>query len=114
MKEQVLLMYSGGLYSILSMAKLMHVGYKVLLVHFDNGCSILIGNEVLRTKQLQEAFGIDNVEYIVKISTMPVFRYNELQIANMTFSQIKENKELKGKSLIPQLVNKCNRNIEYF
>lgn len=91
MKERVFLMYSGGLDSILSMAKLIHSGYKVLLVHFDNGCTISIGNEVLRAKQLEEAFGIDNVEYIGKISTLAGFRNNELEIANMTFSQIKEN-----------------------
>lgn len=45
-KKKVLLMYSGGLDSILSMIRLISDGYKVLLVHFDNGCSISIGLEV--------------------------------------------------------------------
>ena len=46
MKEKILLMYSGGLDSILSMVKLIYSGYKVLLVHFDNCCTISIGDEV--------------------------------------------------------------------
>ena len=40
MKKEVLLMYSGGLDSILSCIRLLSKGYKVYLIHFDNGSSI--------------------------------------------------------------------------
>lgn len=93
-------MYSGGLDSILSMAKLIHSGYKVLLVHFDNGCAVSNGAEVLRARQLEQHFGIDTVEYIGKISTLVRFRDNELEIANMTLSQIKE---MYGECTISQI-----------
>ena len=90
MKKEVLLMYSGGLDSILSMARLISNGYKVLLVHFDNGCSISIGLEVEHAKYFEEKYGIDTVEYVGKITTIPEFRNNEIEIANIPFSQIQE------------------------
>ena len=56
-RKKVLLMYSGGLDSILSMARLVSQGYKVLLVHFDNGCSISTGLEVERTMKFENGYG---------------------------------------------------------
>lgn len=87
-KEKVLLMYSGGLDSILSMVRLIAKDYKVLLVHFDNGCSISIGLEVERAKEFEKRFGIDSVEYIGKITTIPEFRNNEREVANIPFSRM--------------------------
>ncbi len=86
--DEVLLMYSGGLDSILSMAKLVSQGYKVKLIHFDNGCSISIGLEVERAKRFEELFGEDKVEYVGKITTVPSFRDNEVLTANKSFSEI--------------------------
>ena len=40
MKKEVILMYSGGLDSILSCIRLVRDGYKVYLINFDNGSSI--------------------------------------------------------------------------
>ena len=40
MQKEVLLMYSGGLDSILSCIRLVSKGYKVYLIHFDNGSYI--------------------------------------------------------------------------
>lgn len=88
MKKQVLLMYSGGLDSILAMAKLISNGYKVLLVHFDNGCSISSGLEVDRAKQFEKKYGKDKVEYVGKITIVSEFRNNERELANIPFSQI--------------------------
>lgn len=90
-KKNVLLMYSGGLDSILSMVRLISNGYKVLLVHFDNGCSISIGLEVERAKYFERKYGKDTVEYIGKITTVPEFRNNEIELANMPFSEIQAN-----------------------
>jgi len=89
-KKKVLLMYSGGLDSILSMVRLLSNNYKVLLVHFDNGCNISIGLEVERAKKFEKMYGIDTVEYVGKITTIPKFRNNEIEIANIPFSQIQE------------------------
>ena len=55
-RKKVLLMYSGGLDSILSMARLISQGYKVLLVHFDNGCSISTGIEVERALKFENRY----------------------------------------------------------
>lgn len=100
MKEKVLLMYSGGLDSILSMVKLIYSGYKVLLVHFDNGCTISIGDEVKKAEEFEQRYGTHNVEYIGKISNLVSFRENELEISNLTFSQIQE---LYGDCTISQI-----------
>ena len=89
-RKKVLLMYSGGLDSILSMARLISNGYKVLLVHFDNGCSISIGLEVERAMNFEKMFGNEKVEYVGKLTTVPAFMDNEIQIANMPFSEIKD------------------------
>lgn len=87
-RKKVLLMYSGGLDSILSMAELISNGYKVLLVHFDNGCSISTGYEVERAMRFERGFGKDKVEYVGKITIVPAFRDNEIEIANIPFSVI--------------------------
>ena len=87
-REKVLLMYSGGLDSILSMCKLLYKGYKVLLIHFDNGCSISSGTEVERALKFENGFGKDKVQYVGKITTIPEFRNNELEIANIPFSEL--------------------------
>ena len=89
-RKKVLLMYSGGLDSILSMARLISEGYKVLLVHFDNGCSISNGLEVERALYFENGNGKDIVEYIGKLTTVPDFRDNERQIANMSFSELQD------------------------
>ena len=89
-RTKVLLMYSGGLDSILSMARLVREGYKVLLVHFDNGCSISNGLEVERALNFENGYGKDIVEYIGKLTTVPNFRDNERQIANMPFSELQD------------------------
>lgn len=88
-RKKVLLMYSGGMDSTLSMARLISQGYKVLLVHFDNGCSISIGLEVEKAIEYEKKFGKEKIEYIGKITTVPMFRDNEIQIANIPFSEIK-------------------------
>ena len=89
-KKKVLLMYSGGLDSILSMVRLISEGYKVLLVHFDNGCSISTGFEVERALNFENGYGKDTVEYIGKLTIVPYFRDNERQFANMSFSELQD------------------------
>ena len=89
-RKKVLLMYSGGLDSILSMARLIRDGYKVLLIHFDNGCTISTGLEVERALSFEDGYGKDIVEYVGKLTTVPLFMDNEKQIANMSFSELQD------------------------
>ena len=54
-KKEVILMYSGGLDSILSCIRLINEGYKVYLLHFDNGScigteNIQIGAQILKER----------------------------------------------------------------
>lgn len=86
--KEILLMYSGGLDSILSMVRLVNLNYKVKLIHFDNGCNISIGMETKRAKYFQEKYGKDKVEYVGKISTISAFRENERILSNIPFSEI--------------------------
>ncbi|MEE3343761.1 MAG: hypothetical protein VZS44_06705 [Bacilli bacterium] len=99
-RKKVLLMFSGGSDSILSMIRLIKNNYKVLLVNFDNGCSISIGLEVEEALGFENDYGKDKVEYIGKITTVPEFKNNELEIANMPFSEIINN---YGDTTISQL-----------
>ena len=87
-RKKVLLMYSGGLDSILSMVRLLSDGYKVLLVHFDNGCSISGGLEVERAINFEKGYGKNIVEYVGKLTIVSAFRDNEREFANMSFSEI--------------------------
>ena len=58
------------------------------MLHFDNGCSISLGYEDLKAHELEKIFGKEKIEYIGKITVVPAFRQNELEIANMTFKDI--------------------------
>ena len=48
MKKEVILMYSGGLDSILSCIRLVRDGFKVYLIHFDN---VWAGNQFFYIKE---------------------------------------------------------------
>ena len=74
MKKEVLLMYSGGLDSILSCLRLISKGYKVYLIHFDNGSSIGTENIQKGAQKLIEKFK-DKVEFLGIASTAGIFLY---------------------------------------
>ena len=74
MKKEVLLMYSGGLDSILSCIRLINEGYKVYLIHFDNGSSIGTENVQKGAQILIEKYK-DKVEYLGVASTVGIFAY---------------------------------------
>lgn len=84
--KEVLLMYSGGLDSFLSVCRLIEAGFRVLLVHFDNGS--MIGTEaVLKgTEILKKKFG-SRVEYIGIVSTAAI-NMRLKKIENRKFSDI--------------------------
>jgi len=74
MKKEVLLMYSGGLDSILSCIRLVSKGYKVYLIHFDNGSSIGTENIQRGAQRLVIRFK-DKVEFLGIASTAGKFVY---------------------------------------
>ena len=67
-------MYSGGLDSLLSCIRLINEGYKVYLIHFDNGSSIGTENVQKGVQVLIEKYK-DKVEYLGVASTAARFVY---------------------------------------
>ena len=74
MEKEVLLMYSGGLDSILSCIRLVSKGYKVYLIHFDNGSCIGTENIQIGAQRLINCFK-DRVEFLGIASTASRFIY---------------------------------------
>ena len=74
MKKEVILMYSGGLDSLLSCVRLINEGYKVYLIHFDNGSSIGTENIQISAQRLIERYK-DKVEFLGIASTAAEFVY---------------------------------------
>jgi len=73
-KKEVLLMYSGGLDSILSCIRLVNQGYKVYLIHFDNGSSIGTENIQKGAQILVDKYK-DKVDFLGIASTAGTFSY---------------------------------------
>lgn len=74
MEKEVLLMYSGGLDSFLSCIRLVYQGYKVYLIHFDNGSCIGTENIQTGAERLQKMYN-DKVEFLGIASTAGRFVY---------------------------------------
>jgi len=74
MGKEVLLMYSGGLDSFLSCARLVYQGYKVYLIHFDNGSCIGTENIQKGAQRLKQMYK-DKVEFLGIASTAGKFVY---------------------------------------
>ena len=74
MEKEVLLMYSGGLDSFLSCIRLVNQGYKVYLIHFDNGSCIGTENIQIGAQRLQKRYK-DKVEFLGIASTAARFIY---------------------------------------
>lgn len=89
MKKEVILMYSGGLDSILSCIRLVRDGFKVYLIHFDNGSSIGTENIQKGAIRLIERFK-DKVEFLGIASTAARFlHYREmLDIENLNPNEL--------------------------
>ena len=89
MKKEVLLMYSGGLDSFLSCIRLINQGYKVYLIHFDNGSCIGTENIQTGAERLQKMYN-DKVEFLGIASTAARFiHYRELtDIENLNAEEL--------------------------
>ena len=85
--KEVLLMYSGGLDSLLSTIRLVNLGYKVNLIHFDNGCSIGTENVYRGVQKLIERFGTDKIKYLGVVSIISTIRAFK-KIENLKLTEI--------------------------
>ena len=72
-KKDVILMYSGGLDSMLSCIRLINEGYKVYLIHFDNGSSIGTENIQIGAQRLIERYK-EKVEFLGIANTAGTIR----------------------------------------
>ncbi len=61
--EKVLVLFSGGLDSMLTACKLVEEGYHVILAHFNNGSSSYSSNSKLMADRLIERYGKDKIEF---------------------------------------------------
>lgn len=100
MKKEVILMYSGGLDSILSCIRLVRDGYKVYLINFDNGSSIGSENIQKGAERLINRFKND-VEFLGIASTASYFLHYR-NVANIENLNAKELFEKCGKISISQ------------
>lgn len=89
MEKAVLLMYSGGLDSFLSCIRLVNQGYKVYLIHFDNGSCIGTENIQIGAERLQKMYK-DKVEFLGIASTAARFVYyrEQTDIENLNAEQL--------------------------
>lgn len=63
MSEKVLVMFSGGLDSLLTTCKVIEDGYKAVLVHYDNGCMSGASKVCKTASKIIERYGQDKVEF---------------------------------------------------
>lgn len=83
----VLLMYSGGLDSLLSICRLVNAGYFVYFVHFDNGCTKGVELVNLGAERIEKHFGKERVKYLKTESIVHNF-WRFRHIENFKFSHI--------------------------
>lgn len=100
MRKEVLLMYSGGLDSILSCIRLVNDGYKVYLIHFDNGATIGTENIQFSAKTLTERYK-NKVEFLGIANTAGRFLYYRIS-ANIENLNAKELYDKYGKISMSQ------------
>ena len=72
--KDVILMYSGGLDSMLSCIRLINEGFKVYLINYDNGSSIGTENIQIGAQRLIERYK-NKVEFLGIASTAGTFGY---------------------------------------
>lgn len=63
MKEKVLVLFSGGLDSLLTTCKVVEEGYKAVLVHYDNGCMSGSSNVSKTASRIVKRYGQDKVDF---------------------------------------------------
>ncbi len=62
-EKQALILFSGGLDSLLTSCKMIENGYQVTLVHYDNGSSSGCETVVETAKRLVRRYGENKVKF---------------------------------------------------
>ena len=86
--KECLVLFSGGKDSFLSTIYLIEQGYKVILVHFDNGQTIGINNVKIGYKRLLKKYGIEKVSFIGTKNISCFFRNFIIKTYNMYLEEI--------------------------
>lgn len=86
--KECLVLFSGGKDSFLSTIYLIEQGYKVILVHFDNGQTIGINNVKIGYKRLLKKYGSEKVSYIGTKNISCFFRNFIIKTYNMYLEEI--------------------------
>lgn len=86
--KECLVLFSGGKDSFLSTIYLIEQGYRVILVHFDNGQTIGINNVKIGYKRLLKKYGSEKVSYIGTKNISCFFRNFIIKTYNMYLEEI--------------------------
>lgn len=89
MSEKVLQLFSGGKDSFLSTCKLAEQGYNVLLITYQNGCSLCNQNTKHEAERLIKKYG-EKVHFLGCYPTVGIWREFFLPFLNLKPSEIKE------------------------
>lgn len=87
-ERECLLMFSGGRDSWLSCCRLVEDGYKVLMVHFDNGKSVGSENVAATAKRVKEVYG-NKVTYLGTVSIAGIWRQFFLPYMSMMPTEVR-------------------------
>lgn len=88
--KKCLVLFSGGKDSLLSTIYLIEQGYKVYLVHYDNGQTIGTENIKNGVERLAKKYGMEKVEYIGSKNISIFFRKFIRKIYNLHIDQIQK------------------------
>ena len=101
MKEKVLVLFSGGLDSVLATCKIVEEGYKAILVYYDNGCGAGSENVKKTADRVIERYGSECVEFWGIGMTVGYF----LALRHIYMNETVENLAQKYPNLIYNQVN---------
>lgn len=88
MKEKVLVLFSGGLDSMLPVCKMIEEGYKVMLVHYENGASSGTERVEETAQRLIERYGENQVEFLGIGTIVGYFKTLRVPILQKTLGEI--------------------------
>lgn len=87
-KEKILVLFSGGLDSMLVTCKMIEAGYHTVLVHYDNGCSRGSKNVKVAAQRLIDRYGNDSVSFWGIGLTAGYFKVLRDKVWNMSPSEL--------------------------
>lgn len=89
-KEKVLVLFSGGLDSMLVTCKMVEANYHTVLVHYDNGFSSGSKNVKVAAQRLIDRYGSDSVSFWGIGMTVGYFKILRDKVWNMSPSELNQ------------------------